>query len=145
MTPVRQNPTSLSGRILLVEDGIDNQRLISFHLRKAGGVVEIAENGLVAIERLAAAESCGEPFQLIVSDMQMPVMDGYSLARTLRKAGNAIPIIAVTAHAMDDDRRRCIEAGCDEYATKPIDRQKLIAACAGWIGRQSVSPLLAAA
>jgi PAS domain S-box-containing protein len=138
-------PDTLGGRILLVEDGLDNQRLISFHLRKAGGNVEIAENGLVALEKLAAAEARGEPFGLIVSDMQMPEMDGYSLARTLRKAGNAIAIVALTAHAMDDDRRRCIEAGCDEYATKPIDRARLVETCAMWIGRQSVSPLLAAA
>ncbi|MCX5688400.1 MAG: ATP-binding protein, partial [Planctomycetota bacterium] len=144
-TAGQPDPSVLRGRILLVEDGLDNQRLISFHLRKAGAVVEIAENGTVAISMIAAAESKGQSFQLIVSDMQMPEMDGYSLARTLRKAGNAIAIIALTAHAMDGDRRSCMDAGCDDYATKPIDRQKLIAMCALWLGRQSISPRLAAA
>lgn len=123
----------LRGRILLAEDGEDNQRLISHHLRKAGAEVVIAEHGRRALELIGAAEATGRPFGLLVSDMQMPEMDGYTLARTLRAQDNAIPIIALTAHAMADDRQKCLDAGCNDYASKPIDRGALIATCARWM------------
>ncbi len=123
----------LAGRVLLVEDGADNQRLISFHLRRAGASVGIAENGMIALEMLQRAEAAGEAFGLVVSDMQMPVMDGYTLARTLRARGNDIPVVALTAHAMASDRERCLEAGCDDYASKPIDKAALLATCAKWL------------
>ncbi|WP_411282209.1 ATP-binding protein [Gemmatimonas sp.] len=124
---------ALRGRILLAEDGEDNQRLISHHLRKAGAEVVIAEHGRRALELMAAADAAGRPFGLLLSDMQMPEMDGYTLARTLRAQGNGIPIIALTAHAMADDRQKCLDAGCNDYASKPIDRGILIAACARWM------------
>ena len=130
-------PLKLSGRILLAEDGIDNQRLISFVLRRAGAEVDVADDGRVALQMLEAAESRGQPYQLLVTDMQMPVLDGYSLARMLRQMGSTLPIVALTAHAMAEDRARCTKAGCDDYATKPIDRAKLIAVCAAWMGQCS--------
>jgi len=123
----------LRGRILLAEDGEDNQRLISHHLRKAGAEVVIAEHGRRALELITAAEAAGQPFGLLVSDMQMPEMDGYTLARTLRAHGLTIPIIALTAHAMADDRQKCLDAGCTDYASKPIDRGALLATCARWM------------
>ena len=129
VTPV----TKLAGRILLAEDGPDNQRLISWHLTKAGASVQIAENGVVALEMLEQAEACGEPFDLLLSDMQMPEMDGYTLARTLRQRASRIPIVALTAHAMSEDREKCLEAGCNEYTTKPIDKAHLLATCAKWM------------
>jgi CheY-like chemotaxis protein len=79
----------------------------------------------------------GRPYDLLVTDMQMPEMDGYTLARTLRQRGHAIAIVALTAHAMAEDRRRCEDAGCDDYAVKPIDKAHLIATCAAWLGRAS--------
>jgi CheY-like chemotaxis protein len=130
-------PMKLTGRILLAEDGIDNQRLISFVLRRAGAEVDVADNGRVALQMLEAAESEGKPYQLLLTDMQMPVLDGYSLARMLRQMGSTLPIVALTAHAMAEDRARCTKAGCDDYATKPIDRAKLIAVCAAWMGQCS--------
>ena len=125
----------LCGRILLAEDGRDNQRLISLHLRRAGAEVELAENGRIALERIEAAQRAGRPFELLLSDMQMPEMDGYTLARTLRERGSPLAIVALTAHAMAEDRQTCLDAGCDDYTTKPIDRNALLECCARWIGR----------
>ncbi|MGE3108610.1 MAG: CHASE domain-containing protein [Phycisphaerales bacterium] len=125
----------LSGRVLLAEDGADNQRLITFHLKKAGASVEVAENGLVALRMFEQAESGGTPYDLLISDMQMPEMDGYTLAQTLRERGSRIPIIALTAHAMAEDRHKCLQAGCDAYATKPIDKSTLIDLCSAWMNR----------
>lgn len=121
--------------ILLVEDGPDNQRLIAFHLRKAGARVMVADNGRRGIEMLTddgtldGAMQDPLPVDMILTDMQMPEMDGYVATRLLRERGVAIPIVALTAHAMAGDGERCIEAGCDEYATKPINRATLIDIC----------------
>jgi signal transduction histidine kinase/CHASE1-domain containing sensor protein/ActR/RegA family two-component response regulator len=122
--------TSLQGRILLAEDGVDNQRLIAFHLRKAGATVDIADNGRIALDRLTQADP---PYDLLITDMQMPEMDGYTLASELRARGDDIPIIALTAHAMPEDRRKCEQAGCDDYATKPIDKEVLVDTAARWL------------
>jgi PAS domain S-box-containing protein len=125
---------SISGRVLLVEDGPDNRRLIATILQRAGCEVALAANG---VEALALIDGAPAPFDLIVSDMQMPEMDGYTLARTLRERGDDTPLVALTAHAMTEDRDRCLEAGCDAYASKPVDRQRLLSICAAWIGRRS--------
>ncbi|MBY0113069.1 MAG: PAS domain-containing protein [Phycisphaerales bacterium] len=129
-----QATVSLRGRILLAEDGVDNQRLIAHHLRWAGATVEIAENGRRALEML---EAPGASFDLVLTDIQMPEMDGYTLARTLRERGNRIAIVALTAHAMAEDRQRCTDAGCDDYASKPIEKSALLDTCARWLGVSS--------
>ncbi len=115
-----------SARLLLVEDGVDNRRLVSYMLGKAGLQVSHAENGAEGLEQALAARDAGEPFDVILMDMQMPVMDGYEATRRLRQADYEGPIIALTAHAMVGDRERCLEAGCDGFATKPIDRRELM-------------------
>ncbi|MDX2146040.1 MAG: ATP-binding protein [Planctomycetota bacterium] len=133
-------------RIFFAEDGPDNQRLVGFHLRRAGADVRMFDNGRLALEALSAGGDIdGEllvpaPCDVILTDMQMPEMDGYSLARTLRTKGWTGGIVALTAHAMAGDAEKCIAAGCDLYATKPIDAAALIAICrqAVAIGREAV-------
>jgi len=133
-------------KILLAEDGPDNQRLIAHILRKAGADVQVAENGKLAIEMLTIDGTLESPlrnpspFDLLLSDMQMPVMDGYAAARWLRARGSAIPIVALTAHAMSSDLDLCISAGCNAYATKPIEKAKLIEVCRHW-GKLPDSPV----
>lgn len=134
--PKRAQSPSLQGiRLLLAEDGPDNQRMISHLLRRAGAVVRIVGNGELALEAIQQAEQENNPFAVILMDMQMPVLDGYSAVARLRSNGYDKPIIALTAHAMSGDRERCISAGCDDYEIKPIDMaglaQKIQRLCAG--------------
>jgi signal transduction histidine kinase/DNA-binding response OmpR family regulator len=108
-------------RVLVVEDGDANRKLISVVLRQAGLEVATAENGLLGLEA-----ALRQSFDLILMDMQMPVMDGYTAATTLRQQGLAVPIIALTAHAMTGDEEKCRAAGCSGYMTKPIEIDTLL-------------------
>ena len=119
-------PTILRGRVLVAEDGADNQRLIARLLGRAGLEVEIAVDGRRAVDRTLEAEREGRPFDAVLMDMQMPELDGYAATRALRDGGYTRPIIALSAHAMHEDRERCFTAGCDAFAPKPIDRRQLL-------------------
>ena len=110
-----------SVRILLAEDNLVNQKLAKLMLGKAGYRVEVANNGAEAVEIYTAAP---EAFDLILMDIQMPEMDGKEATQTIREQGFArVPIIAMTAHAMKGDREMCLEAGMNDYITKPIKRE----------------------
>jgi CheY-like chemotaxis protein/HPt (histidine-containing phosphotransfer) domain-containing protein len=122
----------LRGRVLLAEDGPDNQVLISTILRKAGAEVDVAPNGREALDMALA--SAGRAYDAILMDMQMPEMDGYEATETLRRSGYQGPIVALTAHAMFGDRQKCLDAGCDEYVTKPVDCASLLATLARLMG-----------
>ncbi len=122
------SPAALAGlRILLADDCMDNQRLVSHLLRKAQCEVDIVDNGESAFEQAMAAQERGEAYDVILMDMQMPLVDGYAATTRLRSWGYRRPIIALTAHSMEPDRQKCLDAGCDDYDTKPIHRQRLFA------------------
>jgi CheY-like chemotaxis protein/HPt (histidine-containing phosphotransfer) domain-containing protein len=118
----------ISGSVLVAEDGIDNQALIAARLRETGLSVEIAPNGRLAYEKALDAFNGGRPFDLILMDVQMPEMDGFTATLQLRGKGYRGPIIALTANAMERDRSKCLSAGCNDFVTKPINMEKLFKA-----------------
>ncbi|MDX1963247.1 MAG: ATP-binding protein [Pirellulales bacterium] len=125
-TPATPFPALAGSKILVAEDGPDNQRLISLILKKAGADITLTDNGLQAVQAAVVARDMGMSYDLIISDMQMPLMDGYTAVRRLRSLGFTCPIVALTAHAMIGNREECLEAGCDDYVTKPIHRESFL-------------------
>ncbi len=122
----RASTCDLDGlKVLVVDDGDTNRKLIRVLVERSGAKVRTAENGQMALD-LAG----GAVFDVILMDMQMPVMDGYTATAALRERGFAGPIIAITAHAMKGDRRKCEQAGCSGYLSKPIDSEQLLKALA---------------
>ncbi|WP_197454706.1 PAS domain S-box protein [Stieleria varia] len=130
-TPEPHSTTSssavhLSCHVLVVDDRRDIRFLSKRFLTSAGATVDEAEDGEVAIAKVTHAIEQGRPYDLILLDMQMPRLDGYTTAKALRQLGFAEPIIALTADAMQGDMKRCLESGCDDYLSKPIDKTQLL-------------------
>ena len=110
-------------KILLVEDNEDNRDMLSRRLERKGFSVALAVDGQEGVDKVIS-----ESPDLILMDMSLPVMDGWEATKILKNnsATAEIPIIALTAHAMSSDREKAIEAGCDDYDTKPVDLQRLL-------------------
>jgi CheY-like chemotaxis protein/anti-sigma regulatory factor (Ser/Thr protein kinase) len=125
--PSRVDVRGLEGvRVLLAEDSDDARALLEEILCEAGATVRGVEDGEQAVRAALDAMREGGPFDVVLMDMEMPVLDGYAATRILRRLGCEHPIIAVTAHAMVEDRERCMEAGCDGYVAKPLERSVLL-------------------
>jgi len=125
---------TLVGHVLLVEDNPVNQIVATKMLEKAGLTFEVANNGEQAMQRLSAEHN----FDLVLMDCQMPVMDGYEAAQALRKkeqenALDRLPVIAMTANAMEGDKEKCFAAGMDDYVSKPVNQQALKETLARWL------------
>lgn len=118
-------PSDLKGKVLLVDDTKEIRKLFSFMLNKMGLEVVTASNGKEAIELVTEAAIRNDFFNVILMDMQMPIMNGYEATRFLRSQENQIPIIAITAHTLVSDREKCLDAGCSEYLSKPIKYEVL--------------------
>lgn len=110
-------------RVLVVDDGLDNQRLIAAILGRAGCEVQIVGNGQECLDRVAQNANA---FDVLLMDLQMPVMDGLTATRALRQGGLSVPVVALTASAQSDDEQACMKAGCDAFLTKPINRALLV-------------------
>ncbi len=129
--PELQSSATNLPRVLVVEDNVVNQLVATGLLASLGYHVDVANNGAEALESLAR-----ESFDAVLMDVQMPVLDGYAATRTLREReapGTHVPVIAMTAAAIEGERERCLAAGMDEFLTKPVDRAALAAALHRWI------------
>ncbi len=134
-------PVKLDCRILVVDDRRDVRHISQHFLEKAGAKVTTAEDGQQGIDASMAARDRGEPFDLVVMDMQMPNVDGMHAVAELRSAGIEWPIIALTADAMKGDRDKYLNTGCDDYLAKPIDQMKLVSMVAKYTQVVSVDEL----
>ena len=121
------------GRILIVEDNMDTYELVHFILEKNGFETFLAVNGRDGVNAALKQKP-----DLIVMDMSMPEMDGWTATALIKKNDltSAIPLIALTAHALPGDRQRAMDAGCDEYITKPMDLDELVEAIQYWVNKR---------
>ena len=119
-------PRELDCSVLVVEDNPVNQRLVERILRNAGAKVSTADNGREAVDVALRSRDADRSFDVILMDMQMPVLDGFAATRELRDRGWSLPIVALTAHALVEEGERCLAAGCDDFASKPVDRDTLL-------------------
>ena len=140
-------PVTQKGRLLLAEDYPVNQKIAVRILEKLGFTVDAVSDGQQAVEAL-----CATAYDLVLMDCQMPVMDGYEATRTIRQPTSKvldrdIPIVAMTAHAMEGDRQKCLDAGMNDYLSKPIDPARLSEVLGRWLGHdvaEGTTPVLPA-
>ena len=132
-------------RALLAEDNRDLLEIFAHQLTLLGLEVLGVSNGRDAVEMALAALGAGNPFDLVLMDLEMPILDGFEATRRLRAGGFASPIVALTGHSTDDNRLDCLEMGCDDVVCKPIDWDRLGGLIRQYIpgldaGRSSVDP-----
>jgi len=147
-TPSPTSPTTtgdfanppINARILVAEDGPDNQALILHFLHRAKATVTLVNNGRAAVEKTLEAENAKTPFDLILMDIQMPELDGYAATSELRGKKITTPIIALTANAMQGDREACLAAGCTDFLAKPIDARELLSMIRTHLGNLPKKP-----
>jgi CheY-like chemotaxis protein len=120
-------------RALLAEQSLESQRIVRHCLGRAGISVDTAGTGREAFERLAAAEAVGRPYAILITDLRLPAVDGITLVRRARSMGLRLPILALSDEGRGDDRRRALDAGCDEFMAMPFRREALVAACERWL------------
>ena len=123
-TPVQASSAPSSARLLLVEDNLVNQKVVLAILRKKGYRIDVANDGRECLEKLEASR-----YDLVLMDVQMPVLDGLETTRLIRREArwDYLPIVAMTAHAMNGDRERCLQAGMNAYISKPVQPAHLVA------------------
>jgi two-component system, sensor histidine kinase and response regulator len=126
-------------RVLVVEDNAINQQIATELLKSVGMTVDTADNGRVAVTKLAS----GNQYDVVLMDLQMPEMDGYAATEAIRADMSfaGLPIVAMTAHAMAEERERCLASGMNDHISKPIDPDALFATLAHWSGRQTAKPV----
>jgi len=147
-TQASANPhNSLDNRrlILLAEDNLVNQRVAQLQINKLGYALHIVDNGQMAVDAVAQSSQGAEPtYAAVLMDCQMPVMDGFEATTAIRQAQAAgqtrVPIIAMTANAMQGDRERCLAVGMDDYLSKPINPETLASLLANWAGAPVLEP-----
>ncbi|HWB11451.1 MAG TPA: response regulator [Pirellulales bacterium] len=119
--------------VLLCEDCPDIQYLVTVMLESAGASVTVAPDGKSGVKQILLAAGAGNPFDVVLMDINMPVLDGLDATRLVRAEGYRRPIVAFTALTSPADRRRCLEAGCDEHLPKPAEKKRLVSTVARWV------------
>ena len=127
--------TFLSGKVLIAEDYEVNRQLLEIYMTELNLDVSFAENGKIAVENALA-----ENFDLILMDIQMPIMDGIKAVKILREQGYSKPIVALTANVMKEDKEKCLAAGCNDYLAKPIDRVAFVEVLAKYLKPADMQP-----
>lgn len=130
---MNERQTLADCHVLLAEDSREIQSLVTLLLKRAGAEVTCAADGKTAVEQALSAEASGRPFDVVLLDTQMPVLDGLAATRKLRSQGYERPIVAMTALADEAARRKCLAAGCDEHIAVPSDPERLISVHAGCV------------
>jgi len=145
VAPEVAEPTLVVGtRVLIADDNEDNRLIFRLILEKVGAVVTTVEDGQEALNALTTADQRGQPYDVVLMDMNMPILDGYEATRQYRNQGGRRPVVALTAFSMVTDRDKCLMVGCDSYLTKPIRPDALVRAVARHSQRAEAMPPISA-
>lgn len=126
----------LAGRVLIVDDAPDFQRLLKYLLQRHGAKVEVVNDGWEAVEQILSAQAAGDPYDLVLMDYEMPGLDGCAAVMLLRSLSYELPIVGLSSHAECEVRRKFLMAGCDSFIPKPIHRDLFVVHLTRWLGAQ---------